>query len=308
MIFENFITIDSGTVPPIVVTSNQMCAGLNVEFLGGYRAADFAIASHTHPASAITSGYLALARLGEGTPAARRALLVNGSVTNGAWSPLVLTDLSDSTAFGRSLAQAADAAAGRSLLAASALGHTHDAAEVVTGTFAVARLGSGSGSTSHVLVGNANAAFSGQWKQLAYSDVTNAVGNFGSTPGRIPYWSGPGQLSDSPFLCVGSPVSSVTTNADFGTNGSVTCTDLVVNYAAASQFKANIYTKTKSILQGSASVTVTPNDGAQTLTLTSTGGSSPPTSPANAVYVWVVNGTATGGAWYQLTGDNVYVA
>ena len=32
------------------------------------------------------------------------------------------------------------------------------------------------------------------------------------------------------------------------------------------------------------------------------GGSTPPTTPANAVYVWVVNATATGGDWLQLLG------
>lgn len=73
---------------------------------------------------------------------------------------------------------------------------------------------------------------------------------------------------------------------NFGTNGSVTCHDLVVNYAAAVNFKSSIYTKVKSIVTGSASVTVTPNDGAQTLTLTSTGGGgvTPPTTNAGDVY------------------------
>ena len=92
--------------------------------------------------------------------------------------------------------------------------------------------------------------------------------------------------------------------ADIGTSGKVIATDVTVDESNAADFKGAVYRKVKSVITGSSSVTVTPNDGAQTLTLTSSGGSwaTPPATPANAVYVWVVNATGTGGDWYQLTG------
>lgn len=307
------IIISEFGAPPITVPSGILCPGLNAEYLNGHPSSDFASAFHTHDAADFASGVFIGERLGSGSLVGLKALFAGGSPgSTSIWRQIQPSDLSGISAFiTDNLFPAVDASQARSAIGAAASVHQHTTADITSGVFAVDRVGSGGAvSAAKILFGSNVGGGSGQWRTPTVADVTGAVGFAGTpTTGRIPYWSAPGTLSNSPFACVGSPVSSVTTDADFGTNGTVTCTDLVLNYAAATQFKANVYTKVKSIVQGSGSVTVTPNDGAQTLTLESdgSGGVTPPTTPANAVKVWVVNADGDGGDWYTLTGDNVYV-
>ena len=304
------LVISVGSSAPITVASGILCPGLNSQYLNGLQSTDFAPYVHTHVASDITNGVLAGERVGSGSLVGIKALFSGGSPGSGSsWRAIQTSDLSGVTDFMVDyVLPAMDASQARAAIEAAPSVHVHNAADVTSGIFSVDRVGSG-GTTSaaKVLFGSNVSGGAGQWRTPGFADITGAVGFSGSpTTGRIPYWTSPGVLGNSPFNCVGDPVSSVTTDADFGTNGSVTCNDLVVNYSGATNFKSSVYTKAKAIITGSASVTVTPNDGAQTLTLTSTGGSSPPTSPANAIKVWVVNSGATGGDWYTLTGDNVY--
>lgn len=287
------VLIDAQGVP-ITVTATGMCPNLNAEYLGGLHASDFATLAHTHDGGAIVSGYVGVARLGVGIPDSTKVLF--GDAT---WRTIQSSDILGPTEFGRRLIAKADDAAARAYMGCAAVSHYHLASDITAGTFVVERLGAGASSSAHVLVGNANPLLAGQWKALGYGDVVNAVGKSASTTNRIPYWSSPGVLGDSPLLVGGS---SVTTDANFGTNGTVTCTDLVVNYAEATQLKSSIYTKAKSVLQGSASVAITPNDGAQTLTLTATGSTlpSPPTG-SDGPYVLVKSGASY--SWQQLVGD-----
>lgn len=310
---ESPLVISVGSQAPITVAGSPvLCPGLNAQYLGGNQASAFALASHVHVASDVQNGTFVGERLGSGSLVGLKALFSGGSGgSQSVWRSIQTSDLVGVTDFTVDyLLPAMDPAQARAALEAAAAVHTHATADVTSGVFDVARVGSGSStSAAKLLFGSNVVGGSPQWRTPVVADIQGAVGFAGSpTTGRIPYWSAPGTLSNSPFACVGSPVSSVTTDADFGTNGTVTCTDLVLNYAAATQFKANVYAKTKAILQGSASVTVTPNDGAQTLTLESTGsgGVTPPTTPANAVKVWVVNAAGDDGDWYTLTGDNVY--
>ncbi len=212
--------------------------------------------------------------------------------------------------------------------------HEHEAADVTSGVFAAARIGSGIASSNRALFA-APGGGTGEWRNISAYDVTDltdygiglaqtldaaaaraylgaassshahvvgevagAAGVSASTVNRIPYWSGPGVLGDSPLVVGGD---SVTTDMDFGTNGTVTCSDLVVNYDAATSLKSSIYNKVKSVVQGSSSVTVTPNDGLQTLTLTASPGSSLPAVPAgDATYVLVRSGGVL--SWLPLIG------
>lgn len=53
------VSIDvPGAVAPIVVTSSQLCIGLNADLLDGQHASAFALASHTHPYLPLTGGTL----------------------------------------------------------------------------------------------------------------------------------------------------------------------------------------------------------------------------------------------------------
>jgi hypothetical protein len=292
------VTIDCSGVP-ITVTATGMCPNLNAEYLGGLRAADFAPVSHEHEGDDITSGYIGKARLGTGTPTSATALFGDG-VTNAVWRAVRMSDVTETSVFGRALVNKATSTEALDHIGAAAASHYHHTSQVTDGTFSVTRLGEGLSSSSHVLVGNVFSAQPGQWRILTYADVSSAVGVTAATVNRIPVWTSGGTLGNSPLVVGGS---SVTTDADFGTNGTVTCTDLIVNYSAATQFKSSIYTKAKSVVQGSASVTVTANDGAQTLTLTASGMTEP--TGADGAYVRVKSGSSY--SWQRLVGDGLGV-
>lgn len=322
------LAVSSGGLPPLVVNSSALCLGLNADLLDGLHSTAFAPASHVHSATAITSDTLASARAGS-DPINGRWLRTNG--TSSAWTTLSIGLVSGVSSLGAELVGAATEEAARNVIQAAPSVHTHTAVDVTAGTFAVERLGSGSvTSAAKVLRGSDVVGGSAQWYGLQFTDVAFAVGATTTTVGRLPYWFAPGFLKDSPFLVGGSSVTMVG-GGDFGTNGTVTCNDLIVNYAAATNFKTNVYTKVASTVLGSASVVATPNGAPAVQTVTiglsgdsaspgnsklygtnasgvkgwyaqPAGGSSPPTTPANAVYVWVVNSTADGGDWLQLLG------
>lgn len=297
MRIEDAVTIDAQGVP-LTVTSTGMCPNLNAQYLGGLDESAFSRVGHSHDAGAIVSGYIGVARLGTGSPSSATALFGDGQ-----WRQIQSTDISATTEFGRRLINKADDASARSYIGAAAIAHTHTAVDVTSGTFTVERLGSGSSSATHVLCGNSNSTQAGQWRVLGYADVSSAVGRGTSTIFRVPYWSSSGVLSDSPLVVGGS---SVTTDSDFGTNGNVTCTDLVVNYASATQLKSSIYSKVKSTLQGSGSVSVSANDGAQTLTLTASSGLPSVPGGSDGPYVLVKSGGAY--SWQKLVGDGAGVS
>lgn len=211
--------------------------------------------------------------------------------------------------------------------------HTHVASAITEGVFSAGRLASGVGSSQRVPFATGGAT--AEWRNISAYDVTDltdfgiglaqtttpgearayigaaasshshvvgevsgAVAYSASTFNRIPFWSGTGVLGNSPLRVAGL---SIETDANFGTNGTVTCSDLVVNYDAATSFKSSIYNKLKSTIQGSSSVSVASNDGLQTLTLTATGGGSTPPTGTAGVFVWVVT-TPGSGQWLPLVG------
>lgn len=287
------ITIDIGTTSaPIFSSSSVMCPGLNVEYLGGLRASAFAPISHTHDASAIVSGVLAANRVALGTPLTRMVPAHDG--TTQIWRQLTTQDLPDVSAFGRSLVGLGTAPDVRSYIDAAATDHYHHASRINAGILSMDRLGSytGSPSSSYVLaVGSIGG--SSQWKQLGFADISNAVGiGLPPTSGRVAMWSGPSTISDAPVSAGGGFVGIV---AGYGL--AVADDSFYINGVKLPKPPSN------GQLYG-----IRANGGGSTAWETIPTGAAGPTSPANAVFVWVVNGTATGGSWYQLTGDNVYTA
>lgn len=300
--FSNSISIASGGSPPLAVDSSALCANLNADFLDGREAVSFADAEHYHDAQYVNSGTLTQERVGSGVGSPIKALFGHPAPGNPAtWRTITLADIPEITDYAWGIVGAIDPDAARSVLLAAANVHTHVAPEVVDGVFDVDRLGSGGdASAPKVLFGSNADGGSGQWRTPTVLDVQLAAGVVaGAETNRITYWAAPGWLYNSPLIVQGT---GVVTAGNFGTEGSVTCTDLVVNYAAATSFKSSVYTKIKAVVQGSGSITVTPNDGLQTLTLTSSGGASPPTTNADDVYVWVVDNPAGAGQWLKLVG------
>lgn len=304
--FESQIRINSGPYPPISVNGSPsfICAGLNVEFLDGHRAADFALATHTHSTGSIISGTFDPQRLGD-DPVAGKFLRV-GPDELGKWTSLVVAHLTDSTAIGRALVSATTQSNARSVIDAAQASHNHSTAHITQGTFSVERLAPGTSSTSHVLVGNTTPTGSGQWKVLGYTDVNGAAGIAGSTVNKIPYYSAVGVLSDSPFTVVGVPPSSVTTVADFGTTGTVTCRDIVLDYTLATSLKLTVFNYLLGILLEGDNIELTPGDlGAQTIRIDSTGGDSdlPELPTSDGPYVLVRESGVF--SWRKLVGDGV---
>jgi len=268
MKFDSPITIDSGVSAPIFVNASPstLCAGLNVEFLGGYRANQFALSNHTHAAGDVTSGTFDPARLGSsfGPSDNRKVLMNNGTI--GQWRQLSASEISGISGVSVTMLGKATTGEIRDYIGAAPASHTHDASAVVSGLFSVNRLGSGVSGTSYVLVGNSNLSAGGQWKQLTYADISSAAGFSASTTGRIPVWAETGVLGNSPFVVGGS---SITADADLGVTGTMTCADVNIGGQLIASY---VYNRDKTIIQGSGSVVVSPNDGLQTLTLTSVGG------------------------------------
>lgn len=146
-------------------------------------------ASHTHAASDITSGTFATARLGTGTASSSTFLRGDGSwaaVSGGTWGSITGT-----------LSSQADLQA--ALNGKANTSHTHAAGDVVSGTFATARLGTGTANSSSWLRGDgAWAGLPGaQWGTItgtlsAQSDLQSALDakaalaspNFSGSPTR----------------------------------------------------------------------------------------------------------------------------
>lgn len=290
------LSVSSGGLPPLVVDSSALCSGLNADLLDGYHATDFTFNGHEHGADDVTFGTFISARVGS-NPINGRWLYTDG--LNSAWTSLTIGLINGVTTLGAELVGAATQEGARNVIQAAPSVHTHTAVDVTAGTFAVERLGSGAASgATKVLFGSNTPGGSGTW--LTLTDVAAGVAG-PQTANRVPYWVIPGWLASSPLEVNGGSIVLVD-GGDFGTTGSVTCTDLILDYGNATNFKSNVYTKVKSVVQGSASVTVTPNDGLQTLTLTAAGGTTPPTTNADDVYVWVVDNPAGSGQWLKLVG------
>lgn len=102
--------------------------------------------AHVHAAADVTSGVFTTARLGTGTPSAANYLKGDGS-----WSAIAQSDV---TGLVTSLAGKSDT------------GHTHAAADVTSGTFATARLGSGTANNTAYLRGDST------WQALNVASVS----------------------------------------------------------------------------------------------------------------------------------------
>lgn len=378
--------------PPIQVASQVMVPNLNVEMLGGFRAADFAAASHTHAASHITQGFLATARLGSGSATATTFLSTSGGF--GLWRNILLSDIPEITAVGTALAVSTTQAAGRAAISAAAAVHTHDALDVVSSVFQIARLGSGAaGSGSKYLRGGPVDASQGQWAQIAASEVSGAA-RFDSAPisARVPIWTGTtGVLVSSPIYQIPGYIGiktgtafAVDDNALFingvllpqppsdgrlyglrANGGGSTAWETISGNVFGAQAAKSVFAGPTSgaaanpvfrllaetdipqipvsrvtnavpdsrtvvggnSLQGggplTANLTITLKGdeasptgpkyygtnaaGARGYHSLPSSGTAPPNSPDNAAYVWVVNGSASGGDWYQLVGTETIV-
>lgn len=200
MNFESPVVI-TGPDAPLQVSSQVMCQGLNVEFLGGYRASAFAQLVHPHKASDVTEGVFNPSRLGSRVGELTGKFLgVDGSGF-GEWRKITVPELAGITQAGIDLVAKTSPDAMRDYLVAAAAVHEHSAARITSGTFPTKRLGgisNGVISSSYVLRGAESADSAGYWGQLAYTDVSGAAGFSTSTVGRLPIWSAAALLGSSP--------------------------------------------------------------------------------------------------------------
>jgi len=143
---------------------------------GNFTAINTELGSHTHDASAITSGVFSADRLASGTPTTS-SFLRGDSV----WAPVTWDDV-----IGKPTTFAPSA-------------HTHSASEVIAGVLATARLGSGTASASTFLRGDS------AWAAVGWSDIASKPSTFppsththapsditagGASSGNLMRWSG----------------------------------------------------------------------------------------------------------------------
>lgn len=197
------LVISVGSQVPIsVIGSALMCPGLNAQYLGGYQASDFAQAFHTHDASDFASGVFIGERIGNGSLVGVKALFSGGSAgSESVWRSIAASDISGVSSFiADHLLPAVDAGQARSAIGAATAVHTHTTADVTSGVFDVARVGSGSStSAAKILFGSNVVGGSPQWRTPGVADIQGAVGFAGSpTVGRLPIWSTSALLGSSP--------------------------------------------------------------------------------------------------------------
>jgi hypothetical protein len=130
--------------PADAVTSVFPRTGAVVAASGDY-SAFYAPTVHTHAAADITSGVIAVARLGTGTPSSSNYLRGDG-----AWTAAPVASVFGRT--GAVVAVATDYTP--AFIGAAAASHVHAAADITTGVMAVARLGTGTPSSSNFLRGD----------------------------------------------------------------------------------------------------------------------------------------------------------
>ncbi|MCX7689093.1 MAG: hypothetical protein N2045_14105, partial [Fimbriimonadales bacterium] len=191
-----YLSLDD-PVDASVTVINANFAALNTDLDGK------AAASHTHSASDIVSGVIAAARLGTGTPSVSTFLRGDGQ-----WAAVSWADV-----------------AGKPSTFPPAT-HTHNAGDITSGVIAVARLGSGSPSSTNFLRGD------GQWATVSWADVAGKPTTFtpsahthppsdiqqaGASTGQALVWNGsqwaPGTISGANSPTPLTAVSSSTTLA-----------------------------------------------------------------------------------------------
>lgn len=126
---------------------------------------DFALVGHTHAAADIASGVIATARLGSGTANSSVFLRGDGTWATPTLDPGATNGLGDAPNDGVFYGRKSGGWVNPS------------ASDIGSGTFAVARLGSGSSSSSKFLRGGAS---SGSWDTIATADVLG-ITSFGSS-------------------------------------------------------------------------------------------------------------------------------
>jgi len=220
--------ITSGTVAyarlPVGTTTSTVCAGDDARLSDARTPTDGSVSTAKLADDAVTYAKL------QNVSVTDRLL---GRATAGAGDVEEIA----CTAFGRSILDDADAAAGRTTLGAAAASHTHSAADVTSGSFDIARIPTGTTSTT-VCIGN-DSRLSDARTPLSHThgNITNA-GAIGSTANLPLITATSGVVTTGSFgsaantFCVGNDARLSDTRTP--TDGSVTTAKLAddaVTYA-----------------------------------------------------------------------------
>lgn len=223
---------------------------------------DYALGTHTHVASATTSGVFDVARLGSGTPTSSTYLRGDGTwatVSGGGGTTLVVKEggvttvgLADTLNFNSSAFNITETPSGTASIAANfgtgagtitegndgrlsdartPLTHTHAAADVTSGTIATARLGSGTANSTSYLRGDqtwSTPSGSGDVSSSVGVSVDSEVALFDSTTGKLikrASGSGLAKLTSGVLSTVSAPSGAIVGTTDTQTLTNKTITD-----------------------------------------------------------------------------------